>query len=125
MFVKKTHCVFYEVGIVFTDEAQFTGDGIQNFQNQHLWADENSHTILPSHHQHQFTNIWAGICGDNLFGPHLLPNRLTGRNYKNFLENNMPDFLADVPLITGRNCISFQSRCPHLPESNISRSVDR
>jgi hypothetical protein len=30
------------------------------------------------------------------------PNRLTGRNYKAFLENNMPDFLAEVPLIICR-----------------------
>jgi hypothetical protein len=82
------------------DEAQFTGDGIQNFHNHHLWADENPHAILPSHHQQQFSiSIWAGICGNNLLGAHILPNRLTGRNYKAFLENSMPDFLADVPLI--------------------------
>jgi hypothetical protein len=50
----------------FTDEAQFTGGGIQNFHNQHLWADENPHAILPSHHQQRFSiNILAGICGDN------------------------------------------------------------
>jgi hypothetical protein len=47
-------------------------------------------------------NISAGICGDNLFGPHILPNRLTGWNYKAFLENNIPNFLADVPLIIHR-----------------------
>jgi hypothetical protein len=29
-------------------------------------------------------------------------NRLTVRNFKAFLENNMPDFLADVPLIIRR-----------------------
>jgi hypothetical protein len=39
---------------------------------------------------------------DNLFRPQVLPNRLTGRNYKAFLENNMPDFLTDVPLIIRR-----------------------
>jgi hypothetical protein len=36
------------------------------------------------------------------FGPQGLPNKVTGRNYKAFLENNMPDFLADVPLIIHR-----------------------
>jgi hypothetical protein len=86
--------------VIFTDEAQFTGDGIQKFHNQHLWADENPHAILPLHHQQLFSiNISASICGDNLFRPHVLPNRLTGRNYKAFLENNMPGFLADMPLI--------------------------
>jgi hypothetical protein len=41
--------------VIFTEEAQFTGDGIKNFHNQHLWADENPHAILPSHHQQQFS----------------------------------------------------------------------
>jgi hypothetical protein len=85
---------------IFTDEAQFIGDGIQNFHNQHPWADENPHALIPSHLQQQLSiNIWASICGDNLFGPHVLANRVTGRNYKAFLKNNMPDFLADMPLI--------------------------
>jgi hypothetical protein len=47
--------------VTFTDEAQFTRDTIPNFHNQHLWAD----AIL-------LQNIWDGICGDNLSGPHLL-----------------------------------------------------
>jgi hypothetical protein len=41
--------------IIFTDEAYFTRDGIQNFHDQHLWADENPHAILPSHHQQRFS----------------------------------------------------------------------
>jgi hypothetical protein len=44
----------------------------------------------------------AGIYGDNLLGPHVLPNRLTGRNYKVFMQNSMLDFLANVPLIIYR-----------------------
>jgi hypothetical protein len=64
-----------------------------------MCADENPHVILPSHHQQRFSNIWAGICGHNLFRPHVLPNTLTGQNYKAFLENKMPDFLVNVSLI--------------------------
>jgi hypothetical protein len=30
---------------------------------------------------------------------HVLANKLTGQNYKDFLENNIPDFLADMPLL--------------------------
>jgi hypothetical protein len=52
--------------VMFTDEALFTRDGIQNFHNQHPWTNENPHAILPSHHQQRFAiNIWTGICGDN------------------------------------------------------------
>jgi hypothetical protein len=76
------------------DETQFRRD-VKNFHAYHHWAD----VILPSHQQWFSINIWASICGDNLIGPHVLLNRLTEQNYKAFLENNMRDFLADVPLI--------------------------
>jgi hypothetical protein len=54
----------------------------------------------------------AGIRGDNLFGPQVLPKYPTGRNYKAFLENNMPDFLADVPLIIRRELHFMQDGAP-------------
>jgi hypothetical protein len=64
---------------IFTDETQFTRDGIQNSHNHHLWPDKNSHAIFPSDQQQRFSiNIWAGFCGDHLFIPHVLQNRLKG-----------------------------------------------
>jgi hypothetical protein len=45
----------------------------------------------------EFLNF--SICDDNLFGPDLLPDRLTERNYKALLENNMPHLLVGVPPI--------------------------
>jgi hypothetical protein len=86
--------------VIIMDEAQFIRYGIENFHNKHLWADENPYAILPSHQKQCFSiNIWAGICGVNLCGSHVLPNRLKGRNYKAFLVNDLPDFLAHIPLI--------------------------
>jgi hypothetical protein len=69
-------------------------------QSESVSKCKNPHVILPSHHQQWFCiNILTGMCGDNLFGPHVLPSRLTGWNYRAFLEDKMPDFLANVPLI--------------------------
>ncbi|KAJ4427042.1 hypothetical protein ANN_26841 [Periplaneta americana] len=86
--------------VLFTDEAQFTRDGITNFHNQHVWAYENPRATVPSHHQVRFSlNMWAGIIGDRLVGPHVLVNRLTGQAYTNFLENTIPHVLEDTPLI--------------------------
>jgi hypothetical protein len=83
--------------VTFTDETEFTRDGIQNFHIQHLWIDENSHAIFTSHHQQRFPiNIWAGTYGNYLFGPNVLLNFLQGRIRK---LSNMPDFLADVAQI--------------------------
>jgi hypothetical protein len=34
--------------VIFIHEVQFTGDGIQIFHNQHVWAYEKPHALLPS-----------------------------------------------------------------------------
>jgi hypothetical protein len=59
--------------------------------------------MFPSHYQQLFSiNIWASICGDNLFVLHVLPDRPTGWNYEAFLETDVPNFLASVVLIVCR-----------------------
>jgi len=71
--------------VLFTDEAIFSQDGMFNSKNMHWWAENNPHEIFKHHHQHKFSfNIWAGIYGDSLVGPYLLPNRLDGRSYRIF-----------------------------------------
>jgi hypothetical protein len=111
------------------DETQFTRDGIQYFHNQHLWADG----ILPSHHQQWFLmNNWANICYDNSFRSHVPPNKLTGRNYKALLENNVPSFLPNVQHII-RCELHFMhdgaqtrlSYCPQVAEWKVSWPADR
>ncbi|KAJ4439464.1 hypothetical protein ANN_07588 [Periplaneta americana] len=67
---------------------------------EHVWAYENPRATVPSHHQVRFSlNMWAGVIGDRLVGPHVLVNRLTGQAYTNFLENTIPHVLEDTPLI--------------------------
>jgi hypothetical protein len=52
---------------------------------------KNPHEGVASHHQQRFfINNWAGICSDNLYGPQLLRNILTGPNHKTFFANNVP-----------------------------------
>ncbi|EZA46558.1 hypothetical protein X777_00036, partial [Ooceraea biroi] len=49
--------------------------------------------------QYQFSlNVWVGIIGDCLIGPHFLPLRLNGGSYCQFLEEKLPILLEDVPL---------------------------
>lgn len=89
--------------ILFTDEAGFTRDGVVNFHNNHIWAEENPHAFFESRHQEKFSiNVWAGILGNRLLGPFVLPNRLDGLNYLDFLRNNLIDLLEDVPYETRR-----------------------
>lgn len=89
----------FESQILFTDEANFSRNAIQNFHNNHMWAEENPHTITETHFQHQFSvNVWAGIIGDYLIGPFFLPGRLDGRSYLHFLEEELNGLLEDVPI---------------------------
>lgn len=85
--------------VLFTDEASFSREAIINYHNNHLWAEDNPHGIVEAHHQHKFSvNVWVGIIGEHLIGPHFLPLRLNGDSYCNFLEHHLPILLEDVPL---------------------------
>jgi hypothetical protein len=51
-------------------------------------------------HQQQFSSdVSAGIIGDCLVSPHLLPQRLTGNHYRDFLLHDPPELLEEVPLV--------------------------
>lgn len=87
--------------ILFTDEATFTRNGINNTHNAHRWSEENPHAIVDSNFQYRFSvNVWCGVIDNQLIGPVVLPNRLTGAMYADFLENVFPPLLDDVPLAT-------------------------
>lgn len=97
-----THRRLYKY-ILFTDESQFTRDGINNLRNQHTWAEVNPHTTIERNFQQRFSiNVWCGIVHDQLIGPFIFQERLTGQTYLQFLEEELPTLLEDVPLATRR-----------------------
>lgn len=45
--------------ILFTDEATFTRDGINNTHSSHVWSDENPQATVDTDFQHKFSvNTW-------------------------------------------------------------------
>lgn len=94
--------------IVWTDEAQFTRDGITNFHNLHEWANENPHNKKENAFQRRFdVSVWARIIDNTLIGPKVLPPRLNSQNYLEFLREVMPEILEEVPLAV-RNHFFYQ-----------------
>lgn len=94
----------FHCNILMTDECCFTRNGILHFHNTHHWAEANPHIIHQSHFQHRFgINVWAGIIGSRLVGPFVLPARLTGEIYLNFLRVHLPGLLEEIPLQIRRN----------------------
>lgn len=99
--------------ILSTDEATFTRNGVTNHHNSHLWADENPRAKKETHYQNNFSvNVWAGIVDNFLIGPFFLPHRLSGAEYLNFLRNDLPNLLQEVPLAIQENMWFLQDGAP-------------
>lgn len=91
----------FTAAILFSDEARFSRDGVINLHNLHIYAEENPNAIRQTRHQVQFgINLWAGVIGRSLIGPVELPPRLNGQRYLQFLEQQLPTLLEDLPLQT-------------------------
>ncbi|XP_046435973.1 uncharacterized protein LOC124187828 [Neodiprion fabricii] len=85
--------------ILFTDESNFDRDGVFNCHNIHHWAEENPHDIRKSRNQVRWSlNVWGGMIDDELIGFCVLPARLDGETYRQFLEDRIPDLLKVRPL---------------------------
>lgn len=85
--------------VMFTDESSFNRDGIFNSRNSHVWAEENPHKIIQKGNQNRFSiNVWAGVFGDHVIGPYILPNRLNSPTYLVFLRDILPELMEEVPL---------------------------
>lgn len=85
--------------ILFSDEATFNNIGAVNRYNMHFWSPVNPRWIQTVQYQHCWSlNVWYGILGDYLIGPHFFDTTLNGNTYTNFLLHKLPLLLEDIPL---------------------------
>lgn len=57
----------------------------------HYWASENPHWMRTVPNQHPWSvNVWCGIIGDRVIGPHFFERHLNGEMYTDFLRNELP-----------------------------------
>lgn len=97
--MQRTDDLLFPSCVLFTGEASFTREDILYPHTEQWWSQETSCTTRSRVLQeHDFViNVWAGIVGDCLVGPYLLPSRLDAQKYLIFLEEVLPDLLKDVP----------------------------
>lgn len=99
--------------IFWTDESKFTNNGVMNKQNSRYWEDTNPHWTRERNNQTVWgVNVWCGIIGGKLIGPYFFDETLTGRRYLNFLNNELPLLLEDVPLATRERMYFQQDGAP-------------
>ena len=114
-FLAKVNDIDFPRDLLVTDEANFSRDGIINLHNKHQWSQLNPHATCVRSHQVQFSlNVWCGIVGDNLIGPYFLEPRLNGVAYLQFLRDDLPELLEDVPLgLVNRMWFMHDGAPPH------------
>ncbi|KAJ8910821.1 hypothetical protein NQ315_004681 [Exocentrus adspersus] len=84
--------------VLFTDESSFANTGRENRHNYHHYADQNPRLMRQDDHQHRFkVNVWAGICGEYVIGPHFFEGNLTGNGYLQFLQNDLLQLQRHIP----------------------------
>lgn len=102
--------------ILWTDEAQFTRDGVNNFHNLHVWSEQNPHSSREVRSQYRFSvNIWAGIIDQTIIGPVILPPRLDGPAYLRHLNTIHETIEDEVPLrVRDRIIYQHDGATPHI-----------
>jgi hypothetical protein len=91
------HQLLLLVSVLFTDEATFTHNRINNRSNSHPWCHNGSHVTVETNFQHCFSiSVWCSMINDMLTGPVTLDNYMTGNNYLDFLQNGLPEQLEVV-----------------------------
>jgi hypothetical protein len=99
--------------ILFSDEAQFTRDGVYNTHNSHVWAEINPHATVETNFQHRFSvNVCCGVLHDQLIAPFIFPGRLPGEVYLHFLQDELPQLLEDVLPATRRRMYFYHGGAP-------------
>lgn len=91
--------------VLLTDESRFTKTEITNIHTEDVWADVNPHAIR-SHCQHLLfsINLWAGILGDCLKGPHILRSGVSDRDVIVFFYQSEVDYWNLCPSVLVFTC---------------------
>lgn len=118
----------YLKSILWTDESKFSREGITNFHNLHYWADkgDNPQMKKQTSFQNKFSvNVWMGVIAGHVIGPHYLPDNLNGDAYLDFLQNDLPPLLENLPINLRHHIIFQNDGCPAHYRLTVRQFLDR
>lgn len=94
----------FSIRIFFFDISLVTIERLVNAHNMHYWTQKNPFMIRDRSFKVQWQlNIWVGIVENEIVGTCVLPNRMRGNNYADFLQHNLLDLFEDFPLNIYKN----------------------
>lgn len=104
---------FFHRRILFSDECTFKSDTEVNTWNCRFWSEENPHWFREVDCQHVWkVNVWCGIIDDKIIGPIFLEHNLNGARYASLLEEDLHDWLDELPLRYQDGMWFQQDGCP-------------
>lgn len=99
--------------VLWSDEATFTTAGMFNRRNSHLWALENPRGICEIKIQgRKAVHVWCGILDTQVIGPIFYEFNLNGERYLEFLENEIENYLENLPIRQYNDIIWHQDGAP-------------
>lgn len=85
--------------ILWSDESRFHNNGTVNRHNCHYWSSVNPHWMKETNFQVAWgVNVWCGLFNGHLIGPYFYQGTLSGERYLNFLQNELPLLLENIPI---------------------------
>lgn len=103
----------YLKNVFWTDESAFSTSGMINRKNSRQWATVNPHCYREFQFQgRQTVNVWCAILNNRIIGPHFFDVTLNGNGYLNFLQNELENYMDDLPLEQLRNLVFQQDGAP-------------
>lgn len=99
--------------VIWTDECNFTTNGLFNRHNEHYWSVENPRQNQEVRPQGRLSfNVWVGMWNNKIIGPFIYEGNLNSRRYLDLINNNILDALDLEPLETLRHLWWQQDGAP-------------
>lgn len=98
--------------IIWTDEANFSNNGMFNRHNTHYWSRVNPVITRDTGFQEKFSvNVWCAILNNRVYC-YMYEGTLTGARYLEFLRDMVDNILDDLPLLVLRDVYFQQDGAP-------------
>ena len=110
--------------ILWSDESNFTNRGFFNRKNTLCWSTEPQVSSCEGRPQRRFGfNVWCGLLGSRIIGAWIHQGTLTGERYRNFIANELVDFLKVIPAPAGNHFHArWSSRAQRNPIAGIAQT---